>query len=89
MVALKRKNKKILSGTVVSNKMAKTVVVEVRRRFTHPLYKRVITTTKKYKAHDDNNHCNVGDYVRIIESRPISKEKKWRLLEIVKKEIGT
>lgn len=82
------KRKKILSGMVISDKMEKTVIVEVKRRFTHPLYKRVITTSKKYKAHDDNNQCKTGDYVKIIESRPMSREKKWKLLEIVKQDIN-
>ncbi len=79
-----KKTKKVLSGTVVSNKMDKTIVVEVKRRFSHPIYKRVVTSSKKYKAHDGNNQCNIGDQVRIIESRPISKDKRWRLLEVLR-----
>ncbi len=83
-MAESKKTKKVLSGTVVSNKMDKTIVVEVKRRFSHPVYKRVITTSRRYKAHDGNNQCNIGDQVRIIESRPISRDKKWRLLDIVR-----
>ncbi len=68
-------------GTVVSNKMDKTAVVAVERRHRHPLYRKIIRTTKRYKAHDPNNNAVLGDVVRIIESRPISKEKRWRIAE--------
>lgn len=78
-----KKSQRVLSGTVVSNKMEKTIVVEVKRRHSHPVYKRVITTSKKYKAHDSDNQCKIGDYVKIVEARPLSREKRWRLLEIL------
>ncbi|WP_353684007.1 30S ribosomal protein S17 [Thermodesulfovibrio sp. 3907-1M] len=76
--------KKILKGTVVSDKMDKTVVVSVERIFQHPLYKKTIKTKKKYKAHDEENKCKLGDMVEIIESRPISKTKRWKVLRIIK-----
>ncbi len=81
------RRKKILQGIVVSNKMDKTAVVSVRRQVQHPLYKRTVVKLKKYKIHDSNNECNVGDNVRLIECRPISRHKRWNLLEIVKKAI--
>ncbi len=76
--------KKILKGIVISDKMDKTVVVSVERAFQHPLYKKTIRSRKKYKAHDENNACKVGDRVAIIESRPISKTKKWKVFRILK-----
>jgi small subunit ribosomal protein S17 len=69
--------KRILQGTVVSDKTNKTVVVEVERRYTHPLYRKVVRRSKKYHAHDETNALKVGDRVRIQETRPISKTKKW------------
>lgn len=72
-------------GTVVSDKMDKTVVVEVERITAHPLYGRRLKRTKKYKVHDENNEAHVGDRVRIMETRPLSKEKRWRLVEIIEK----
>ena len=72
-------------GRVVSNKMEKTVVVAVESRFQHPVYKRVVRRTKRYKAHDEQNTCQVGDIVRIRETRPISKHKRWRLVEVVQR----
>ena len=69
--------KRILQGTVVSDKNDKTVVVRVERRFTHPVMKKTVRMSKKYKAHDENNTCKVGDQVSIQESRPISKDKTW------------
>jgi small subunit ribosomal protein S17 len=77
------KNEKI--GEVVSNKMRKTIVVEVTRRVQHPVYKRIITRRKKFYAHDEGGDAGVGDIVRIIECRPMSKLKRWRLGEIVRK----
>lgn len=71
-------------GLVVSNKMEKTITVAVERRVPHPLYKKAIRRTKKYHAHDQENTCNIGDLVRIRESRPLSKTKRWRLVEVVK-----
>jgi len=84
-VGADKSNKRVLTGRVVSNKMKKTIVVAIERRKLHPLYKKYITLTKKVKAHDESNECGIGDLVRVIESRPISKEKRWRLLEIVKR----
>jgi len=78
-------NKKIFTGRVVSNKMDKTIVVEIGMRKLHKLYKKYITRSKKVKAHDAKNECNIGDTVRIVESRPLSKDKHWRLLEIVER----
>ena len=77
--------KKIFTGKVVSNKMEKTIVVSVEQRKLHPLYKKYVSRTKKLKAHDDKNECNIGDTVRVIESRPLSREKRWRLLEIIER----
>ena len=77
--------KRVLTGRVVSNKMQKTIVVAIERRKLHPLYKKYLTLTKKVKAHDETNQAGIGDLVRVIESRPISKEKCWRLAEILKK----
>ena len=73
--------KRILQGTVVSDKNDKTVVVKVERRFTHPLFKKTVRRSKNYKAHDADNRCKVGDQVHIQESRPISKDKRWVVLE--------
>ncbi len=78
-----RKNEKI--GQVVSTKMAKTIVVEVTRRVSHPLYKRVVTRRKKFYAHDEEATAKLGDTVRIIESRPLSRLKKWRLAEVLRR----
>ncbi len=75
--------KRILQGVVVSDKNAKTVVVEVERRFTHPLFKKTVRRSKKYHAHDENNEAKTGDVVRIEETRPLSKQKRWTLLEKV------
>jgi len=79
-----RGTRKVVQGIVTSNSMDKTIVVKVSRRLRHPLYGKFINKSKNFKAHDENNSCNVGDEVRIIESRPISKDKRWRLLETVK-----
>jgi small subunit ribosomal protein S17 len=79
------KNEKL--GSVVSNKMAKTIVVIVTRRVPHPLYKRIVTKRKKFYAHDEQELANVGDVVRIIECRPMSKLKRWRLGEVVRKAV--
>ena len=72
-------------GTVVSDKMDKTIVVAIEDRVQHPLYKKIIKRTYKLKAHDENNECRVGDRVRVMETRPLSKDKRWRLVEIVEK----
>ena len=84
-VKTNKRNKKTLVGTVVSNKMQKTIVVRIERRKLHPLYKKYITRTKKIKAHDEGNLCQIGDLVKVIESRPLSKDKRWRLLEVLEK----
>jgi len=73
--------KRVLQGTVVSDKSDKTVVVRVERRFTHPLFKKTVRRSKKYKAHDENNVCKIGDIVSIQESRPISRDKNWVVIE--------
>lgn len=73
--------KRVLKGTVVSNKNQKTIVVEVNRKYMHPLYHKIVQASKRYMAHDENDTCKVGEEVKIIESRPISKNKKWALLE--------
>ena len=76
-------SRKKLTGVVLPSKMYKTAVVEISRKFPHPLYKKYVTRTKKYYAHDINNICQVGDMVSIIESKPISKLKRWRVLKVV------
>lgn len=82
---LERNARKVREGLVVSNKMDKTVVIAVERSKRHPLYGRVQRVTKKFKAHDETNECNEGDRVRIVETRPISKDKCWRILEVLEK----
>lgn len=77
--------RKTRTGTVVSNKMDKTVVVAIETSVKHPLYKKIIRQTSKFKAHDENNECNEGDKVKIMETRPISKDKRWRVVEIIEK----
>ncbi len=77
--------KKTLQGVVVSNKMDKTVVVEVHRSTRHPLYKKILLKSKRYKAHDQKNECKEGDTVRIMECRPLSKEKHFRVVEITER----
>ncbi len=75
-------------GVVVSNKMDKTVVVKVVRRFAHPIYKKYVSRSKKFHAHDERNECNIGDEVMIVESRPYSKTKRWRVMKIVKRAVA-
>ena len=82
-VAEERKLRKVRQGVVVSDKMDKTVVVAVERKVPHKLYKKSINTTTKFKAHDENNECNMGDTVKVMETRPLSKDKRWRLVEII------
>ena len=72
-------------GRVLSNKMNKTVVVSVERSVTHPLYRKVLRRVSKFKAHDEQNVCKVGDRVRMVETRPISKDKHWRVVEVIQK----
>ncbi|PCI30546.1 MAG: 30S ribosomal protein S17 [SAR324 cluster bacterium] len=80
-----QRRKKVLQGIVVSDKMDKTAVVKVERTIQHPLYKRTLKRTKKYKVHDENNVCGIGDRIRLIECKPLSKDKCWRLLEVTTK----
>jgi small subunit ribosomal protein S17 len=76
---------KVLQGRVVSDKMKKTIVVEIQSRKLHPLYKKYLARSKRVKAHDENNDCKIGDVVRVVDTRPLSKDKRWRLLEIVER----
>lgn len=78
-------SKKVLRGKVVSDKMDKTIVVAVENRRPHPLYKKIVVKTNKFKAHDEKNECTTGDIVEIMEHRPISKTKRWMLKEIIQK----
>ena len=80
-----RNLRKTRVGTVVSDKMDKTVVVAIQDNVRHPLYKKIIKRTIKLKVHDENNECKIGDRVRIMETRPLSKDKRWRLVEIIEK----
>lgn len=78
-------NRKTRIGTVTSDKMEKTITVRVETVKQHPLYKKTIKTSKKYKIHDENNEAKTGDIVKIVETRPLSKDKRWRLVEIIQK----
>ncbi|WP_343217370.1 30S ribosomal protein S17 [Chthonomonas sp.] len=80
-----RGRRKVRQGKVVSNKMDKTVVVAVERRVRHPLYGKIVRKTTKFKAHDEENSCNEGDIVEIMETRPLSKEKCWRVVRILER----
>jgi len=80
-----RQQRKVREGVVISDKMDKTVVVRVSTLVTHPLYKRIIKRSSKFKAHDETNACGMGDKVRIMETRPLSKDKCWRVIEITEK----
>lgn len=80
-----RNLRKTRTGKIVSDKMDKTVVVAIEDSIRHPLYKKIVKRTVKFKAHDENNECRVGDHVRIMETRPISKDKRWRVVEIIEK----
>ena len=80
-----RGNRKVRIGTVVSNKMDKTIVVAIENRVKHKLYGKIIKRTTKLKAHDEQNTCQIGDRVKIMETRPLSKEKRWRLVEIIER----
>lgn len=82
---VQRNMRKELVGMVVSDKMDKTIVVEVVNKFKHPLYKKTISKTTKFKAHDENNECGIGDKVLIAETRKLSKDKNWRLISIIEK----
>ena len=80
--------RKVRQGVVISDKMDKTVVVQVEQLVQHPVYKKYVSTRKKYKAHDPENRCRTGDQVAIVETRPLSREKRWRVQRIVKSAIG-
>lgn len=82
---MERNLRKTRVGTVVSNKMDKTIVVAVKDSVQHPLYKKILKRTVKFKAHDENNECGIGDRVMIMETRPLSKDKHWRMVKIVEK----
>ncbi len=82
---MEKGNRKSMTGTVVSDKMDKTIVVAVDFTYKHPLYKKILRKLKKYKAHDENNEARIGDKVLISETRPLSKTKRWKLVEIIKK----
>ena len=84
-MAVERNRRKTKVGFVVSDKMDKTIVVAIEELIRHPLYGKSVKRTKKVKAHDENNECNIGDKVRIMETRPLSKDKRWRLVNIVEK----
>jgi len=80
-----RNLRKTRVGKVVSNKMQKTIVVAIEDHVKHPLYGKIVKRTYKLKAHDENNECNIGDTVKVMETRPLSKDKRWRLVEIMEK----
>ena len=82
---MERNLRKTRTGKVVSNKMDKTIVVAIVDHVKHPLYGKIVKRTYKLKAHDENNECNMGDTVKVMETRPLSKEKRWRLVEIIEK----
>jgi len=82
---VERNKRKVREGWVISNRMDKTIVVAVERRFRHPRYEKIIRRTSKLYAHDGKNECQIGDKVKVMETRPLSKLKRWRLAEILKK----
>ena len=82
---MERNLRKVRTGKVTSNKMDKTIGVAIEEHVKHPLYKKVVKRTYTLKAHDENNECNIGDTVKVMETRPLSKDKRWRLVEIVEK----
>ena len=82
---MERNSRKEIVGIVRSNKMEKTITVSIERKLKHPKYKKFIKSTAKYKAHDEKNECNENDIVRIMETRPMSKDKRWRLVEIIER----
>ncbi len=85
MEQISRGYRKPRIGEVVSDKMDKTIVVAIKTKVRHPLYGKMVNRTRKFKAHDENNECGIGDTVKIMETRPLSKDKRWRLVEIVEK----
>ena len=82
---MERNLRKTRTGKVISNKMDKTIVVAIEEHVKHPLYKKIVKDTYKLKAHDETNECNIGDIVKVMETRPLSKDKRWRLVEIVER----
>ncbi len=82
---MERNLRKTRVGKVVSNKMQKTIVVAIEDHVKHPLYGKIVKRTYKLKAHDENNECNIGDTVKVMETRPLSKDKRWRLVEVMEK----
>lgn len=82
---MERNLRKVRTGKVVSDKMDKTIVVAIQDKVRHPLYKKIINRTSKVKVHDENNECRIGDRVRIMETRPLSKDKRWRLIQVIEK----
>lgn len=82
---MERNKRKVREGWVISNRMDKTIVVAVERRFRHPRYEKIIRRTSKLYAHDDKNECRIGDKVKVMESRPLSKLKRWRLVQVLEK----
>ena len=85
MEQISRGYRKTRIGEVVSDKMDKSIVVAIKTKVRHPLYGKMVNRTRKFKAHDENNECGIGDTVKIMETRPLSKDKRWRLVEIVEK----
>jgi small subunit ribosomal protein S17 len=85
METIERKLRKQKTGVVVSNKMDKTIAVQVERRLMHPIYGKFVKRSKKFFAHDEENTCKIGDVVRIMETRPLSKMKRWRLVEVIER----
>ena len=84
-MVVERNLRKTRTGKVVSNKMQKTIVVAVEDHVKHPLYNKIVKRTYKLKAHDENNECNIGDTVKVMETRPLSKDKRWRLVEVIER----
>ena len=82
---MERNLRKVRTGKVTSDKMDKTIVVAIEDHVKHPLYGKIVKKTYKLKAHDENNECNIGDTVKVMETRPLSKDKRWRLVEVVEK----
>ncbi len=80
-----KSNKKVRTGQVVSDKMEKTIVVNIEMKIKHPLYGRFVKKSKRFKAHDENNECRIGDVVKIEETRPLSKDKCWKVIEIIER----
>jgi small subunit ribosomal protein S17 len=84
---MERNARKVRSGRVVSNKMDKTIVVAIESLVRHPLYGKTVKHTKKFKAHDEENACHIGDVVKVMETKPLSKDKRWRVIEIVERAV--